>query len=84
MLGRCCRLLDVVQILGRDLGAHRCPDHFLSPSLKIWRTAGPTSCSASSQGMGISWWKGAFHSKLPSGSSFMQKRGMGREVKLLL
>ena len=64
--------------------AYRCPDHFLRPSLKIWRTAGPTSCSASSQGRGMSGWKGAFHSKLSSGINFMQNRGMGRLVKLLL
>ena len=42
------------------------------------------SCSASSQGKGVLGSKGAVHWKLASDWSFIQKRGYGRLVKLLL
>ena len=32
--------------------------------------------------MGVSAWKGAIHSKLPSGSCFIRNKGMGMLVKL--
>ena len=42
------------KIEGTQRCTHRCPFHFAGPSLKICKTAGPTSCSASSQGSSMS------------------------------
>jgi len=65
-------------------GAYLWPFHRFGPSLKIWSSVGPTSCSASNQGNGMSGWKGARHSKLPSSCNSIWKSGYGRLVKLLL
>lgn len=63
---------------------YRLPDHFCRPSFKIWTTAGPTSCSASSHGNLVFGGNGAVHLKPRFDCCFMQNSGIGRLVKLLL